>query len=166
MNVARQRTVAGPVTFRHDDAQVLASVTDASVDIVVSKLAIIDIADHRALFHAARRVLTPKGRFVFSLLHPCFEAPFHVPDALPFLEDEYGMQVARVVRTYTTEGQWFSGGDGVRGRVGAYHRTLSTPINDLLASGFTLCSLNEPCPDLPGVIGEIPHVLLIEAQVA
>lgn len=165
LQVAAQRTSDPRVTFRKDDAQALESLPSASIDIAVSKLAIMDIPNHRTLFRAVHRVLIPDGFFVFSLLHPCFEAPFHLPEAPQFQEDESGAPAAYLVHEYAREGHWFSGGDGVRGRVGAYHRTLSTLINDLLAAGFTLRGLYEPTPTTSGLFGRVPRALLLEAQV-
>jgi len=114
-----------------------------------------DVADHRAMFAAVRRVLAPGGLFVFTMLHPCFEGrPFHVTEAPPYLFDEAGLPEAYVVRRYATEGHWNSGGEGVRGRMGAYHRTLSTYVNDLIAAGFVLERLEEPRVGDPGVLQE------------
>ena len=61
-----------------------------------------------------------------------------------------------------------SGGDGVRGRMGYYHRTLSTYINDLLAAGFALERLEEPLAGgdaaQVGLFAEIPTVLVVAAR--
>jgi SAM-dependent methyltransferase len=169
--VARRRAPPGPISYRVDDARTLSSVEDSAFDIVVSQMAMMDVADHRALFAAARRTLAAGGAFVFTLLHPCFEGrPFHVRDAPPFLFDDAGIPIALVVRRYATEGRWNSGGDGVRGRVGAYHRTLSTYINDLIAAGFVLERLEEPLAGFNaarvGVMAEVPTVLAVAARAA
>ena len=166
---ARRR--AGPLgpSYRVDDAQQLGSVADASFDIVISQLAMMDVPDHRKLFAAARRVLAPGGGFVFSVLHPCFEGrPFHARTAPPYLLDDAGQPTAFVIRRYATEGHWDSGGDGVRGRMGAYHRTLSTYINDLLAAGFALERLEEPLAGgdaaKTGLFAEVPTALVVSAR--
>ena len=66
-----------------------------------------------------------------------------------------------------------SGGEGVRGKVGAYHRTLSTYLNDLLAAEFRLEGVFEPT--LPegeyGLVeeqwlGKIPRGLIIRGRKA
>jgi SAM-dependent methyltransferase len=167
--VARRRAgAAGPV-YRVDDAQALGSVADGAFDVVVSQLAMMDVADHRKMFAAVRRVLVAGGAFVFSVLHPCFEGrPFHIRDAPPFVLDEAGQPIAYAVRRYASEGFWDSGGDGVRGRMGAYHRSLSTYINDLLAAGFALERLEEPLAggdaSQVGLFAEIPTVLVVAAR--
>ena len=165
IDVATRRSNGPNVSYRVDDAQHLGTFSDASVDIAVSQLAIMDIPDHRALFRSVRRVLGPGGLFVFSLLHPCFETPFHAPDESPFLVDEKGAAIAYVVRRYTSEGFWQSGGTGVRGHMGAYHRTLSHLLNDLLATGFVLERLDEPVVEGRGLFSQVPQTLLVAARV-
>ena len=167
LETARQRSTAANLSFRVDDAQRLGTFADQSVDIAVSQLAVMDIPDHRALFSSVHRILKPGGRFVFSLLHPCFEGPFHLPDEAPVLSDDAGIPIACLARRYTREGLWYSGGDGVRGQMGSYHRTLSTYVNDLLKAGFLLRGLYEPMRQdgkAWGVYAEIPRVLLIDTQ--
>jgi len=91
-------------------------------------------------------------------------APFHVPDAPQFLVDVSGTPTACVVRQYASEGFWQSGGTGVRGHMGAYHRTLSTLLNDLLAAGFHLEKLDEPVLQGGGLLAEVPRILLVTAR--
>ncbi len=167
--VARRRAHASGPSYRVDDAQALPSVSDGAFDVVVSQMAMMDVPDHRRLFATVRRVLAPGGPFVFSLLHPCFEGrPFHVREAPPYVLDENGQPLAYAVRRYASEGLWQSGGDGVRGRMGSYHRTVSTYINDLLASGFALERLEEPLAGADatkaGLFAEVPTVLVVAAR--
>ena len=165
IDIADQRKNASNLSYRVDDAQQLQTFSDASIDIAVSQLAIMDIPDHRALFRSVRRVLKAGGTFVFSMLHPCFETPFHAPDESPFLVDENGTAIAYVVRRYASEGFWQSGGTGVRGHMGAYHRKLSTLLNDLLAAGFLLERLDEPVVEGRGLLSQVPQALLVAARV-
>ena len=165
IDVATQRSNGPNLSYRVDDAQQLRTFSDTSVDIAVSQLAIMDIPDHQALFKSVRRVLRSGGVFVFSLLHPCFETPFHAPDESPFLVDTGGTPIAYIVRRYVSEGFWQSEGTGVRGHMGAYHRTLSTLLNDLLATGFLLARLDEPVMEGRGLFSQVPQTLLVAARV-
>jgi SAM-dependent methyltransferase len=165
IDVAIQRSNRPNLSYRVDDAQHLRTFSEASIDVAVSQMAIMDIPDHRALFSSVRRVLKEGGTFVFSLLHPCFEAPFHVPDEPQYLVDTGGNPIAYIVRRYAKEGFWQSGGTGVRGHMGAYHRTLSTLLNDLLAAGFLLERLDEPVVEGKGLLSQVPQVLLVAARV-
>jgi ubiquinone/menaquinone biosynthesis C-methylase UbiE len=164
IDVATRRKNRPNLSYRVDDAQHLQTFSDASVDIAVSQIAIMDIPDHRALFRSVRRVLKKGSVYVFSLLHPCFESPFRVPDELQFQVDANGNPMAYMIRHYAREGFWQSGGTGVRGHMGAYHRTLSTLINDLLGAGFTLERLEEPVVRDHGLFSEIPQTLLVAAH--
>lgn len=164
IDAAIQRRNRENLSYRVDDAQQLRTFGDASMDIAVSQMAIMDIPDHRALFRSVRRVLKAGGVFVFSLLHPCFEAPFHLPNEPQFLTDKNGDLIAYTIRQYAKEGFWQSGGSGVRGHMGAYHRTLSTLINDLLAAGFVLETLDEPVVGESGLFSQVPQILLIAAH--
>ena len=170
IEAARRRARSPGLSYVVDDAQSLGSFPDGAFDVVVCQMAMMDVADHRRLFAAVRRVIAPGAPFVFSMLHPCFEGPFHVPDAPPHLLDDDGRPLGRVVRRYASEGLWDSGGDGVRGRMGAWHRMLSTYVNDLLASGFVLERLEEPLagpdPSTGGLFAEIPTVLVVAAHAA
>lgn len=164
IDVAIQRSNAPNLIYRIDNAHELRTIPDESVDVVVSQLALMDIPDHRQMFRAVRRILHERGVFVFSLLHPCFEGrPFHVPDEPPLIFDESGVPIAYLVRRYATEGFWNSGGVGVRGHMGAYHRTLSTYINDLVQSGFYLECLEEPLLANSGLYAEVPLTLMVVA---
>ena len=165
INAAKQRSNAVNLSYRVDDAQQLRTFPDASVDVAVSQLAIMDIPDHRAMFRSVRRVLKAGGVFVFSLLHPCFETPFQAPEESQLLLDANGNPTAFIVRRYAKEGLWQSGGTGVRGHMGAYHRTLSTLLNDLLAAGFLLEKLEEPVVEGRGLFSQVPQALIVAARI-
>jgi SAM-dependent methyltransferase len=165
IDVARERCEAENVSFRVDDARTLATIDDSSMDVVVSQMAMMDIADHVATFRAVRRVLAPDGMFVFSCLHPCFQSPTNIPEGQePFLRDDDGEPMAVLAWRYTSEGHFMSGGDGVRGHMGSYHRMVSTYINDLQDNGYALDRLEEPVWDVPNVLGRVPIVMVIAAR--
>jgi len=164
IEAANKRCDADNLSYRVDDAQVLGTFADCSVDIAVSQMAIMDIVDHRALFRSVRRILVPGGTFAFSMLHPCFETPYRSPSESQYLLDEAGRHVAVVARRYASEGFWQSGGAGVRGHMGAHHRMLSTLLNDLISSGFLLERLEEPVLADLGLFAEIPRNLVVSAR--
>jgi ubiquinone/menaquinone biosynthesis C-methylase UbiE len=171
IEAARQRARSPRLSYVVDDAQTLGSFPDGAFDVVVCQMAMHDVADDRALFASVRRVIAPGAPFVFSMLHPCFEAPFHMPDAPPYLLDDDGQPLGRVVRRYASEGSWHSGGDGMRGRMGAHHRKVSTYVNDLIAGGFAPERLDELLADqsnesTAGFSAEIPVYLVVAAHAA
>jgi 2-polyprenyl-3-methyl-5-hydroxy-6-metoxy-1,4-benzoquinol methylase len=110
-------------------------------DGVVCNMALMDVDDLGGALATAARVLRPDGWFSFSLLHPCF----------PGLRTETSEQLSSwpPARGYDAEGWWTTGGDGVRGRVGAQHRMLSTYLNGALQAGFVLEEFAEPPGSMP-----------------
>lgn len=140
---ARRQSPGPGMTFVRDDAQTLHSVKDTSFDAVVCHMALMDIPDYEATIAAVGRVLKPGGRFVFCVLHPCFETPFDTEHP-PFEVDDEGNFVAIRITAYSEEGRWFSGGSGVRGTLGSIHRTLSTYLNDPIRAGLVLDQIAEP----------------------
>ena len=140
---ARRQSTGMGIEFIHDDAERLSSLRDDSFDIVVCHMSLMDIADLEQVYGAVWRVLKDDGLFVFSILHPCFEAPFAAKEGLIEVDDDDNFVAVRINR-YTEEGKWYSGGTGMRGRLGSVHRTLATYVNTLLAAGFELTGLAEP----------------------
>lgn len=164
---AKTRAPSAALSYRKDDAQALSSLEDATFDVAASQMAMMDVPDHRAMFSAVRRVLKRDGVFVFSTLHPCFKArSFHVHNAPENLLDENGAPIGVVIRRYASEGHFNSGGTGVRGRMGSYHRMLSTCVNDLIGAGFAIERLEEPLdgPARGALFAEVPMALVIAAR--
>ncbi|MEM7221132.1 MAG: class I SAM-dependent methyltransferase [Pseudomonadota bacterium] len=143
VETARQRS-GDAIQFEVGDAQHLPGVEDDRFDIVICHMAIMDIPDIDALFRTVRRVLRSGGRFFLTVLHPCFETPFDDSTGGLVEQDENQNFVACRVMRYTDEGLWHSGGTGVRGHMGAFHRMLSTYINSLTAAGHQITKLLEP----------------------
>ena len=159
------------IRFEVNNAEHLAGVPDAAFDVVISHLAIMDIPDLDSFTRTVSRVLRSNGRFLLTLLHPCFEAPFDATTGSPVETDNNGHFRALRVMRYNEEGFWQSDGDGVRGRVGAYHRTLSTYINALITQGPSITRVLEPfaeAEDNAGLDGQwsqrIPRFMTICCQ--
>ncbi len=121
-----------------DDAQQLATLETATFDGATCQLGLMDIEDLGSTLTAIHRVLKPNGWFVFVIGHPCFLAP----DATPIFRPDGRPGVS--VTGYFEERFWRSSNpNGVR-RAGNHHRTLSSYLNALAGSGFTLESVAEP----------------------
>ena len=98
-----------------------------------------DIEDLPQTFKAVYRILRTKGRFTFTITHPCFDS-LHAR----WSTDSSGT-IKREVYEYFKEGLWYSrNSNGMRGKIGAYHRTLSTYINALIQAGPTIEKVIEP----------------------
>ncbi len=112
-------------------------------DGAVCEMALMDIRDAEASLAGIAHVLRPGAWFVTSLVHPCFPG------------NAKGMASWSPERGYSAEGWWRSVGhnpDGVRIRVGAYHRTLATYLNALTGVGLVLDRAVEPADDVPTIL--------------
>lgn len=139
--LARSQPVVAPhaITWRHDDAQVGRTLADASFDGVVCNMALMDIPDLAATLRTVSRILRPGGWFVFSVTHPCVQMPHSR------WTTRADGTVTREAGDYFAEGFWQPvGAPGVRGRVGARHRMLSTYLNALSEAGLRLDRTLEP----------------------
>jgi SAM-dependent methyltransferase len=132
LDIARRYEARYPerIEYRHDDARVLNSCTESAFDGVVCFMSLMHIADLQPTVRSVHRVLRPGGWFVFAMLHPSFNTSrsdeLNVADGL-----------VRIIGGYFVEGHWQSDRrTGPPGRVGAFHRTLSTYVNMLLAQGI------------------------------
>lgn len=167
LDIARryERSGSGGISYIHDDAQKLDTVADGAFEGVVCNLAFMDIPDAPPVFRAVHRVLAPGGWFVFSIVHPCYLTP-----GSPRWVWEEGMVVGMEVREYFEEGYWRKETpEGVRGRVGSHHRTLSSYVNALSEAGLAVEKLKEPratekiASYLPGY-KEVPGILVVRSE--
>lgn len=175
---ARQRTVerAEKIAYHIVDAtneDALLALGEGSFDAALCQMALFDIAEIRPLMRALTRLLRPGGRFVFSVIHPCFNNPHTVQVAE--MEDREGEIVTVYsvkVSGYLTES--VSRGAAMMGQPRPqlyFHRPLHALLGAGLAAGFVLDGLEErafppehPPGRLPlswsGKYSEIPPVLV------
>jgi SAM-dependent methyltransferase len=104
------------------------------------ELALMDIDDLAGTLSTVTTVLRPGGWFVASIVHPCFPG------------SEVGRSSWPSGGGYGSEGWWTSpdhNPEGVRIRVGATHRKLSTILNALLDAGLEAERFVEPPAPVP-----------------
>jgi ubiquinone/menaquinone biosynthesis C-methylase UbiE len=154
------------VDYLRDDAQRLDSVPDALFDGVVCHMALMDISDLQPTVSTVFRILRPGAWFVLSILHPCFHTP--TSDE----QTEVNGKVSRTVSGYWNEGFWRSDKRvGPPGKIGSHHRTLSTYLNALIASGFVLERVEEPKATGRQALNrpvwtEVPAILVVRCRKA
>jgi ubiquinone/menaquinone biosynthesis C-methylase UbiE len=109
-------------------------------DLVVSSLALHYVADLHALFKKIYNWLKPSGVFLFSMEHPVVTSSQGIHQG--WIQDNMSNKSYWPLDCYSQEGRreshWFI--DGVI----KYHRTISTIINGLIDSGFTILAVQEP----------------------
>jgi SAM-dependent methyltransferase len=104
------------------------------------ELALMDIDDLAGALCTVSAVLRQDGWFIASIVHPCFPG------------SEKGQSSWPPGDGYDGEGWWTSpdhNPDGVRIRVGATHRKLSTFLNALLDAGLEADRFVEPPAPVP-----------------
>jgi SAM-dependent methyltransferase len=133
---------AGPanITYIHADITGHPAWWDGrAFDGCTCEMALMDIDDLAGALSAVTAVLRPGGWFVASIVHPCLPG------------SERGASSWPPGQGYEYEGWWISSEDhnpeGVRIRVGATHRKLSTYLNALLDAGLEAeCFVEPPAP--------------------
>lgn len=127
------------VRYQHGDATETDWWDGEPFDGVVSNMALMDIEDLDAALDTIATVASTRGWVLIALLHPCFPGRSDT-GTLPSWSPEHG---------YAWEGWWTTGTDGVRGRVGAHHRTLSTYLNAARRAGLDIVEVIEPPSPVP-----------------
>lgn len=165
LEIARRYEAAAPrgIIYVQADAQAPDVLAGETFDGVISYMALMDIPDLGPTLRTVARILRPGGWFVFVILHPCYN-----PARSGELLTPGGM--VRTVAGYFTEGYWRSDTrTGPPGKVGAYHRTLSSYVNGLLDLGFAVERIAEP--RLTGVHAErrpiwseVPAALVVRCR--
>lgn len=130
------------------DESALLALGDGGFDAVVCNMALMDMPAIEPLMRAARRLLRPgtESRFVFSLMHPCFNSG-HV--RLSIEEDDFGgeihtvyaVKIARYLEPATQRGLAIIGQPEAQRY---FHRPLSLLLGKAFAAGFMVDGLEEP----------------------
>lgn len=109
-------------------------------DVVISSLAFHYIESFEDICEKVHACLKPGGSFIFSVEHPIFTSR----DEQDWYVDDQGNRLHWPVDHYQSEGTRITNflAEGVI----KYHRTVSTYINDVIQSGFTIKAVQEPKP--------------------
>ena len=176
---ARQRTpddaeYAGRLRYdvvdASDEAAMLA-LGESGFDAAVCTMALMDIASIEPIARAVRRLLKPEGRFVFSVMHPCFNSTegfrqtMEQEDRDGEIVERWSVSVTRYIEPHAHKGL------AMRGQPLAqnyFHRSLSALLGVFFDAGFVLDGLREPVfpEDMPErnrfgwlMFNDIPPVL-------
>ena len=174
---SRRRTSPGAgIDYRVVDATdgaALAALGEGRFDKAVSNMALQDMPQIEPLMLALFRLLKPGGRFVFSIIHPAFQATESVRFAECY-DDEAGRMAHRTgmkISQYLTPRA--RKGEGIVGQPEAqyyFHRPLRVLLGAAFEAGFVMNGVEEPAfpPEgaAPGRLRwddmpEIPPVLVV-----
>ena len=150
--LARARARLGPearIEYRQLDVtrkDQLATLGAARFDAAVATMALMDMARIEPLFEALAALLKPGGRFVFSILHPCFIGPGSGLFAEERTEEGRIRRVAGVKVTRYRSAETYRG-EGMPGQPEPqiyFHRPLALILQEAFRNGFTLDGMEEP----------------------
>ena len=177
IDLARKRNNASDIDYRVIDAtgrEALLSLGVGAFDGALCNMALMDMADIDPLIAALSSLIRPKGRFVFSILHPCFNNPASVQmgeleDRAGALVTTYSVKISRYLTPFTQAGLAMHGQPEPHLY---FHRPLSALLEPALEAGFVLDGIEERAfpPDNAGGIAplswngrfsEIPAVLAV-----
>jgi 2-polyprenyl-3-methyl-5-hydroxy-6-metoxy-1,4-benzoquinol methylase len=174
---ARQRAQPGQRIEYHvldaTDAIALLSLGENRFDAALCNMALFDMAEIEPLLIALPRLLKKGGRFVFSIIHPCFNQPH----AMLMAEQDYrdGQTVTLyAVKVYRYLSSTIAQGEAMRGQPKPqlyFHRPLQALLGACFQAGFAMDGLEERAfsPEIPpgkhplgwsGKFSEIPPVLV------
>ena len=155
------------------DEDALLALGEGRFDAALCNMALFDMAEIEPLFRALARLLRPGGRFVFSVLHPCFNSA-HVTHVAEMEDREGEIVTAYAIKVHTYMTSTVARGAAIAGQPQPqvyFHRPLQALLGVGLAAGFVLDGLEErafPPDHLPGRnplawggnFSEIPPVLV------
>jgi SAM-dependent methyltransferase len=125
------------IRYLHADAASQSWLDETGFDAVTCHYGLSDIDDLDGALRGVSAALRPGGRFVFSILHPCFPGGQDVSGSWP------------AAGSYYDEGFWTADSalSTLRRQVGANHRMLNTYVNALQRHDLRLDEVAEPRPD-------------------
>src|SRR5579872_1790964 len=177
LDLARRRPGASDIEYLPVDAtseDALAALGAAAFDGALCNMALMDMAEIAPLMRALAAILRPGGRFVFSVVHPCFNNPACVQmgeleDRAGELVTTYSVKVSRYLTPFTQPGLAMH--DQPVPHL-YFHRPLHALLAPALDAGLVLDGIEEAAfpPDNTGGttplswngrFSEIPAVLVV-----
>ncbi|HOU15706.1 MAG TPA: class I SAM-dependent methyltransferase [Anaerolineae bacterium] len=149
--LARARTAAEAGTIQYHvldatDEAALLTLGAGSFDAAICQMALFDIAEIAPLMRAVAQLLKPGGRFIFSVMHPCFNNAHTVhfaeqADRAGVIVTTYGVKVTGYLSPSVARGA------AIRNQPQPqlyFHRPLQTLLGAAFEAGFVMDALVEP----------------------
>jgi 2-polyprenyl-3-methyl-5-hydroxy-6-metoxy-1,4-benzoquinol methylase len=137
------------IDYRVQSMTDLSPLGDGSFDLVLAYLSIIDVLDYEQAMSEISRVLSRGGRFIFSIVHPCFAPPDSAweprkPGTIPIMDGD---------KLYKKVDNYFPARE-IRFRMWPtapaetinYHRPLMDYTRALRPAGLLIRDIVEPYP--------------------
>ena len=135
------------------DEEALLALGEGSFDAAMCNMALFDMAEIDPLMRALARLLRPGGRFVFSVMHPCFNNP-HTAFVAEATDREGEVVTSYALKVFEYIHSTVARGAAIRGQPRPqvyFHRPLEALLGACFAVGFVLDGLEERAfpPDHP-----------------
>lgn len=127
---------------------------NASFDFATSFMCLMDIPNLENALQETYRVLRPGGFLQFSISHPCYTTP-HRKNLRRRQGNTYAMEIGDYFKKFNEKiDEWIFGEAPAalknkfsKFKIPVFNRTLTEWFNAILATGFIIEKINEPCPD-------------------
>ncbi len=131
----------------------LETLGEAECSAAVCNMALMDIASIGPMLQAVARALLPGGRFVFSILHPCFQSPGMRLTAERDMNSGHIIYAIKVSHYLGAAYELGITAPGQPVQHHYFHRPLSTLLGACFSAGFVLDGLEEPAlePSVPSL---------------
>lgn len=147
---ARTREHVERITYHVLDAAdegALATLGQDRFDAAVSTMALMDMSDIEPLMAAMPRLLKPGGRFVFSVMHPCFNNPEGSSTVAERVDRDGELVTQSAIKVWHYIRPSVARGLGIVGQPVPhyyFHRPLSGLLAPAFRAGLVLDGLEEP----------------------
>lgn len=148
---ARQRTKPEHNAIEYhvldaSDEDALLALGENSFDAALCAMALFDMTEIEPLMRAMARLLRPGGRFVFSIMHPCFKHQNTTRLVEQFESDgkvihQFSVKVMSYLSPFVSSGVAIYGQPALQYY---FHRPLQTLFGSAFAAGLALDGLEEP----------------------
>ncbi|MFX1255048.1 MAG: class I SAM-dependent methyltransferase [Promethearchaeota archaeon] len=140
----------------------LSFLEDESFDLIVSNIVMVDVIDYKEAFKELQRILKPKGRFVWSNLHPVFGRIGQVTYRLPFDTQRNEERLFTLIDRYFDSGGTLISWNNLS-PLWQIDRTLTEYSRALKEAGFVIREIVEPKPSI-GELQKHPEQLAFDAD--
>jgi 2-polyprenyl-3-methyl-5-hydroxy-6-metoxy-1,4-benzoquinol methylase len=132
------------------DERALLSLGARSFDAAVCTMGLMDMPEIAPLMHALSQLLKPRARFVFSIMHPCFNSTTGMKMVVEEEDRDGELVVVHAIKISQYATPTTHKGVGIIGQPASqyyFHRPLNVLFGACFRAGFVLDALEEPTFD-------------------
>lgn len=149
-----------PKYFLHDLTMSFGLKYKNLFDIVVCNLVLFDIRDLDKVVKNISTTLKPGGRFIFSILHPCFNLTKENRYNLRNIGYNGGTVTFKIKKSYkshTVYARDSISDFSIHGTINHYHRPIESYVESLARNSFVILNIKEPVLELDQIYENGPY---------